>query len=201
MIKKNSLSDDIVLIKASDKNDQNALSILYKKYKMIGERHARIYFANKGYDRYIADEYIGEIDIVFINAFHKFDRKLRTFRAYFIAILENSLNKYVGRILRNNDALKHYVPLDSSIDNIPLYELIEDKTISTDNSILDMLDVRMRISSYESSMKHQYKDIAKATIILKMQGYSFKEIGELLDVSESKVCRLYNDFRESLNMK
>lgn len=201
MKKLNSMSEDIILIKKADKGDQNALSTLYHKYKTIGEKHARIYFANRNYDKYIADEYIGEIDLVFINAFHKFNRKSSSFRAYFIAILENNLSRYIGRVLQSNDALKHYVPLDVSVDNMPLYDLIEDRTISVDNTISELLDARMRLSSFENSIKNRNKNNARAVIILKAQGYSFREIASLLSISESSVTRFYNDFKKSINAK
>jgi len=197
----NHLSEDRILIKKIDKGDEAALSILYAKYKMIGEKHARIDFAQRGYDKTIADEYIGEIDIVFITAFSKFDRRSPSFRAYFIAILSNSINKYIGRVLRNNDALKHYVPLDQTYENTPLYELIEDSTISVGSMVNQVLDAQRVISSFESSLTKKKKDITKALIILKSQGYTLTEIANLLSISESTISRLYLDFRKSINIK
>lgn len=197
------MSEDIILIKRYDKNgDQNALNELYEKYTKIGERHARIYFANRNYDKYIADDYMGEIDLVFINSITKFNRKSTAFRAYFIAILDNSLNKYVGRVLQSNDALRHYVPLDLSIDDgTTLYDLIEDKTIDSSLNISQMLDTAARISSLEASLSRRKTNLTKAVVILKAQGYSLREISDLLEVSESTLSRIYYQFRKSINIR
>lgn len=195
------MSDDMSLIKASDKGDQKAFSLLYEKYHRIGEKHVRLFFANRNYEKYVADEYMGELDFVFLNAFRKFNRNLQGFHAYFTAILENSLYRYIGRVLRSNDGLRHYISLDTLADKTPLYELIEDVTIEPCYKGIEEEDTRHRLSSFECGMSHKRKNLTKAIILLKLQGYTLEEISNLLEIGESTVCRLFNEFRKKVNSK
>lgn len=194
-------SEDIVLIKSADKGDENAFETLYHKYHAIGEKYARIFFAQRNYNRYIADEYVGEIDLVFLNAFRKFDRKLQSFHAYFTAILDHSLLKYVSRVLRSNDVLRTSLSLDYGKDKFSFYDLIEDSTIVSYKDLSTINDAKLKISSLESSFNKRKSNAIKAIIILKLQGYTISEISNLLDLSTSSVCRFYQDFVTDLNKK
>ena len=65
-------ASDIALFEYATKGDELAFKTLYLRYKKYGERLAKKEFVNRGFTKNVIDEYLPEVDFVFLNSFHWF---------------------------------------------------------------------------------------------------------------------------------
>ena len=194
-------ASDIALFEYATKGDELAFKTLYLRYKKYGERLAKKEFVNRGFTKNVIDEYLPEVDFVFLNTFRNFTSNKGTFRAYFAVVLLNSVKRYIGRVVLTNDILRQCISLDTVKNDSTIYEAVADNR-EIDPSEYSMIhDLKLAISSPSNDRKSYNVNIAKKVLVLKQIGYSFTEIAKLLSTSRRRVTRLYNCIIHDLSLK
>lgn len=175
-------------------NNEVAFDELYSRYVSLGNRIAYNVFFEHGYGEAVVNEYLPEIDFVFLSCYRSFNPAKSKFRTYFTAILYNSIRKYIGRVLLSNDALRRSVSLDEFLPDFGAYEIFEDKGELSPIDYTSFRELRLSMSSPSRGKNSGNIKLAKKIGLLKLAGYSFSEIGNILGMSKQKAIRIYNNY-------
>lgn len=183
------LSDDF-LIEDSQNGNEQSFEILYKRYSNIGKKIAVFYLSTRGYKSYIIEEYLINLDLVFLTAYRSYDKKYGKFKSYYAVCLNNSIRRYIGRELLNNDLLKSCISLDTEMDGENLYGVIPDLREAEPNVFMQLQDIKLEICTPNKGIENNNENIQKKVIILKYLGYSNDEISKILSISKNKVSKI-----------
>lgn len=194
-------ANDIALFEHANKGDESAFKSLYLRYKKYGEKLARKEFLNRGFTDNVVDEYLPEVDFVFLNTFRTFSAQRGAFRAYFTVVLLNSVKRYIGRVVLTNDLLRQCVSLDTTNNDSAIYETVADNKEIDPSEYTSINDLKLAISSPSKDRKNYSIKEAKQILILKQIGYTFTEIAKMLHTSRRRVTKLYSNLIHDLSLK
>ena len=196
-----SASDLALFDLAKNNNDDDALNVLYKRYTRIGRKLAAKAFIDRHYGEEIIEEYIPEIDFVFLTSFRKYSSEKGTFYSYFKTILYNNIKRYIGRVILTNDLLRDCASLDDAPVDSSGYEAIPDKRVIPPGQYSNIDDFELNIASPSRRKRRIDVSLAKKAIILRYLGYSNVEISRFLNINRNRLTRLFRILSCDLEFK
>ena len=169
-------------------NNEAAKEMFYKKYKPIIEMKAKKYknyVEARGYDY---NDLIQEGMMGLSQAIRDFSDKKNT---RFNSFANLCIDRHLGTFIRNIDREKHKVlnnsiSIDTTVNSIgrPLIEvLLDNKNIDPETTFIKIEEQ----SELYNLIKDRLTPMENEVFDLKIQGFSYKEISELLDISEKTV--------------
>ena len=169
-------------------NDEAAKELVYKKYRPIIEMKAskfKNYVESRGYDY---NDLIQEGMMGLTQAIRNYSDKKNT---QFKSFANLCIDRQLGSFIRNIDREKHKVlnnsiSIDTTFNSIgkPLIDVVLDnKNIDPETTFIKIEEQ----SELYSQIKEKLTPIENEVFDLRIQGFSYKEISELLDISEKSV--------------
>ncbi len=168
-------------------NSEDARDILYEKYLPILKKLASSYYArnkNLGADY---DDYFQEAVIAFYRAISSYDEAKN---ALFYTYVSSVVRKHLLSFVRSLSVKKNTTLNECSYDEAILYNA-EDKTSSSEKEMDEQL----------LNIKNDF-DIKYSTVFeLRFNGFSYREIANLLDIPMSTVQSRVNKIKKTLREK
>ncbi len=189
--------NDYEILYLVEENNEDAVSTLYEKYRPVIERYAYQYymrFKNRGvsYDDFVQEAYIG-----FYSSITKFDKNRAVLFYTFACIcIQSRLYNYSRKFLTyKKDASCYVYSYDDEIESLDLsyFEVLEDPR---DNPV-ELLD-QDSLFCFLISFKHELSFKQSCIFELRVNGFSYQEIAQLLSVSRRTVGSLLARVRQKL---
>ena len=191
---------DLELLNAAKKGDQKALEDLYTRYQKYGIKLANDIFDAHHYTKVVVDEFVPEIDFVFLTAFRSFSHRKGSFYAFFAAILQNRVKHFMTTMALTKDLLSYCVSLDKNVHDVQLHEIIPDEKDVSPKQYCYIKDLQLSFCSTSSQISDKNKELIKKILVLKEFGFSNIEIAEQLHLSRGQVSRLFMAYCKRLPM-
>ena len=179
-------------------NNEDATNLLFTKYKPVVEKLAREYYRNSKNCGLELDDFIQEGYYALFCAMKKFNAsKNNLFYTYAVICIKSKLHSLIIRNTTNkNLALNNSISLFDNVSDtsLSLIDVLDDK-----EAVLP--DVEVENSQFESAIKKVIYDLKfeYGTISeLKINGFSNKEIANLLDVSLTTVYTALRELKKNL---
>lgn len=180
--------NDYELVSIAQEQNEDAINILHEKYKPLINKKSRKYIKylhNKGIE--LAD-LIQECTIGFEEAIHNFNpRDDVSFYTFASVCMDRQL---MSELTKQNRAkykfLNEAVPLETlegELDNNNLIDILKDNTNNPELGVLSNEEYK-ELCRY--IMKH-LTDIEECVFRLKVQGFNYKEIADILDKEEKSI--------------
>ena len=178
--------NDYEVIYMISENDEDSEKLMYEKYSPLLYKYVNKYYSLVSH-RITYEDLVQETRIALDNAIKTFNENSDVlFYTYVSICIERHLLTYC----RNVNSNKHYILNNSLLD-----EFIEEKCIN-DMSCLDIM-----ISNENFiSMKNKLSFIDSNIFELKYNGFTYKEIAVLLDISYRYLMYRVRLIRDRLNL-
>ena len=186
--------NDYELIYMVRENDDYYKNILYEKYRPIirkisSEFHTK--YSEYGYD---IEDFVQEAMIAFEKALSSYDENSSMFYTFVVVCIKRRLLSFTRDISR----VKKNLPLSS-------YTELEEYNTPDLKSDLDSIFKDREIEDILKSVIYDYYLPIEGTAVfeLKLNGFTYREIGELLDIPSSSVefrtRKVRNKLKKALN--
>lgn len=182
-------SNDYELLYLISENNEEAKELFYDKYKPIIEMKAKKYIKyveSRGYDY---NDLVQEGMIGLSRAISDFSNQKDV---QFITFANVCIERQIYTFLRNIDSGKHKILNDSlSYDTTTntygrsLTEILDDKNINPETTFLESEETKELINNIISVLNEREVEVFK----LRSQGFSYKEIAALLNLTEKQVSK------------
>ena len=185
-------ANDYEILYMVKENDEDYLSLLINKYKPIMISIIRKYLPNVKKHGLEYDDLLQECYVSFLDAIRTFDEHNNVL---FYTYACFCMHRRILTVCKNTNTKKNCVLSDSDFDcNI---DIVEDKSADI-NDIISFRYLNNRVRDVLNA-----HDIIDSSILeLRLNGFSYKEISELLDVSlkciNSRLYLLRKTLREEL---
>ena len=189
---------DFELFTLAKNNNDAALAALYQRYGKLGLTSTKKIFNTRGYDKRYIEDFIPELDFVFLYTYRTYSEKKGSFSLYYSKVLSNRVKRFVGRVVLTNDLLRQCISLDQEVGDTTLHELVEDKKEITPRRYVSLKDLTLEIATPLKGRYSKEEKLAKAVIALRQSGYSYRQIAKKVKSSESHVARLYKSYLRSI---
>ena len=190
--------NDYEIMYMISENNEEATNLLFTKYKPVVEKLAREYYRNSKNCGLELDDFIQEGYYALFCAMKKFNAsKNNLFYTYAVICIKSKLHSLIIRNTTNkNLALNNSISLFDNVSDtsLSLIDVLDDK-----EAVLP--DVEVENSQFESAIKKVIYDLKfeYGTISeLKINGFSNKEIANLLDVSLTTVYTALRELKKNL---
>jgi RNA polymerase sporulation-specific sigma factor len=181
-------NDYELLYMVSENNDEDAKKIFFEKYDNIIRMKASKYskfVSSKGFD---FNDLFQEGRLGLTQAINDYKNQ-KNVKFYTFANL--CIDRQIASFLRNIAREKHQVlnnsiSLDSTTNTIgrPITELIlDDKNIDPEVSFIEMEEKEELFSKIDKVLSNSERDVFN----LRLQGFTYKEISQLLNITEKSV--------------
>ena len=182
------INDYELIYRIRENDDEDAINIIVKKYEPLIFNVAKKYFVQLKYQGADMTDLVQEGRIAVYKALNSYDpNNVSIFFTYVTICIERHFITYC----RNLGANK-YSPLNYSVSDDCLYE-IKDYSFEPYNNI-----VRKNDENTIVNVKNLLDFIDSNIFELRYNGFSYKEISELLDISISAVSRHLCKIRDTL---
>ena len=187
--------DDLDLLKLAKSKDNQAFEVLYKRYVGLSHKLVKEFFFSHDYPMKFIEDFMPEIDFVFLISYRTYKTNKGSFNSYFTKSLQNRIKRFIGRCVFNNDLLRRCISLDSTSKyGFIFHEVVEDKSDLSPISYTENRDILLSISTPSVGKGAKERNLAKAIIMYKQEGYCYDEIAKKVGLSRSKVIRLYRSY-------
>lgn len=185
-------NSDEKLIETISKNDDEdvAYNTLIKRY--LEKYKIVVYSVSKRMNFYncCVDDYLCNFFLSFKAALKGYDQSLGKFRTYFGKIFERSVMAEMLRKINSNDVLENYISLDDTVqDGLKRIDTIEDVFANDIVAKYNSDELKLMLCS-KGKNKSRNDMLQSKAILLRSQGYSYKQISEQLKINISKVRRI-----------
>jgi len=185
-------NSDEKLTETISKNDDEdvAYNTLIKRY--LDKYKIVVYSVSKrmNFHNCCVDDYLCNFFLSFRAALKGYDKSLGKFRTYFGKIFERAVMAEMLRKINSNDVLENYISLDDTVqDGLKRIDTIEDVFANDIVAKYNSDELKLMLCSKGKSKNHNDMLKSKA-ILLRSQGYSYKQISEQLKINISKVRRI-----------
>lgn len=182
----NDSMNDYELLYLIHQQDEEAKSFLYQKYRSI-----LVHFAKKSYasckciNGISYDDFYQEACYGFEKAILHFDdEKNILFYTYVVSCIKNQLSLYKRTITRKKDyPLNYAISIQEPLENGLYYEDIIPSFEKQPYEICENNDFEQKIRDFQNTLCFQDACIFE----LRYNGFKYREISELLDISMHKV--------------
>lgn len=182
----NNLKDynDYELVYLAQEQNEDALSIIYKKYEPIIYKKCRKYLNFlKGVE---LCDLIQECNIVLLNAIKTYNQdNTTTFYTFINVCIDRHLvNIYRKNLNNKNKILNESIPLDYDFDEDKnLVDILEDETNNPE------VELNNELNTFELYNKiiDKLTDLEECVFILKIQNFDYKEIASILDKDKKSI--------------
>ena len=169
-------------------NDEAAKELIYKKYRPIIEMKAskfKNYVESRGYDY---NDLIQEGMMGLTQAIRNYsDKKNTQFKSFANLCIDRQLVSFIRNIDREkHKVLNNSISIDTTFNSIgkPLIDVVLDnKNIDPETTFIKFEEQ----SELYGKIKEKLTSIENEVFDLRIQGFSYKEISELLGISEKSV--------------
>ena len=186
----NDINDYELIYRIRENDDEEAVNIMVKKYEPLIVNFARKYFVQLKYQGADMTDLVQEGRIAVFKALSSYDpNSVSIFFTYVTICIERRFITYC----RNLGANK-YSPLNYSVSDDCLYE-IKDYSCEPYNIVIRNNEENS-IMEFKNSLDFVDSNIFE----LRYNGFSYKEISELLDISISAVSRHLCKIRNTLQI-
>lgn len=200
MSKKYKDENDYELLYLVSENNDDARDIFFKKYDNIIKMKASKYssfVSSKGFD---FNDLFQEGRLGLTQAINDYKNQSNV---QFYTFANLCIDRQIATFLRNIAREKHKVlnnsiSLDTTINTIgrPLTELIlDDKNIDPEMSFIEMEEKQELFSSIDKVLSDSERDVFN----LRVQGFTYKEIAQLLDITEKAVERKLDRIKSKIS--
>ena len=187
--------NDYELISMALEENEEAINLLYKKYYPLFQKKACSYlkfFQNKGIE---LDDLVQECIIVFeeaIRGFNSFNDVC--FYTFINTCLDNHLKSEVTKVNRlKNKPLNEAIPLEEDEES-SLIDCLE-SNFNLPELELESSEV---VNNLVSGILKVLTDFEECVFILKVQGFSFGEIAQVLDKNEKSIYNTIQRIKEKI---
>lgn len=175
-------NNDYELVSLAQENNEEAIKILYQKYKPIiikKSEHAILYLSHHGIE---INDIMQEGFIALDEAIKKFSQNdTASFYTFATLCISRKISTYIKRMQGKNKILNDAIAIDEGIENLLKDSFnVETSVISCNEEVFLLAKIQKTLTSFE-------KDVFN----LKIKGYSFEEIANTLN-KETKA--IYNSF-------
>lgn len=175
-------NNDYELVSLAQENNEEAIKILYQKYKPIiikKSEHAILYLSHHGIE---INDIMQEGFIALDEAIKKFSQNdTASFYTFATLCISRKISTYIKRMQGKNKILNDAITIDEGIENLLKDSFnVETSVISNNEEFYLLNKIQQTLTSFE-------KDVFN----LKIRGYSFEEIANTLN-KETKA--IYNSF-------
>lgn len=181
-------------------NNEAAKEVVYKKYKPIIEMKAskfKNYVESRGYDY---NDLIQEGMMGLSKAIKDFSEKKNT---QFSSFANLCIDRHISSFIRNIDRDKHKllnnsISIDTTYNSIgkPLIEiLLDNKNVDPEETFIKFEDQ----TELYSQIKESLTDSENEVFDLRIQGFSYKEIADILGITEKSVGGSITRIRNKVN--
>lgn len=181
--------DDYNLLSQVKNDDDLSVDILIKKYEPIIVGVAKKYYPIVKYQGADMNDLIQEGRIALLKAINAYEAEDALFYTYVSVCIKNHLITYCRRL----SSSKHRA-LNYSVGEEYSYN-IKDETFEPVEYLCGK-----RFDNLVISEMHELKFVDSCVFELRFNGFSYKEISELLDMSLSSVSRRLCKIRKSLQL-
>lgn len=182
------VNDYELVYRIRENDDEEAINFLIKKYEPIIIKLAKKYFVQAKYQGVDMNDFLQEGRIAVVKALNSYDPNSVSLFYTYVTIC---INRHFVSYCRNLSSTKN-TPLNYSVSDDCLYD-IGDFSFEPVEYLNDRLKDDIVIRE-----KNSLKFIDSNIFELRFNGFSYKEIGELLDVSCSVVSRRLCKIKQSL---
>jgi len=200
MSKKYKDENDYELLYLVSENNDDARDIFFKKYDNIIKMKASKYssfVSSKGFD---FNDLFQEGRLGLTQAINDYKNQSNV---QFYTFANLCIDRQIATFLRNIAREKHKflndsISLDTTINSIgrPLTELIlDDKNIDPEMSFIEMEEKQELFSKIDKVLSESERDVFN----LRVQGFTYKEIAQLLDITEKAVERKLDRIKSKIN--
>ena len=191
--------DDLDLLKLAKSKDNQAFEVLYKRYVGLSHKLVKEFIANHDCPRKFEEDFMPEIDFVFLMAYRSYKTSKGSFNSLFTKVLNNCIKRFLGRCVFNNDLLRRCISLDATSKfGFVFHEIVGDDNDLSPVSYTENRDVLLSIATPSVGKGARERNLAKAIIMYKQEGYCYDEIAKKMHISRSKVIRLYRSYLTSV---
>lgn len=189
-----SINDYELVYRIRENNDDDAIEMMIKKYEPIICSYAKKYIKFASQHGVEFDDLIQEGRMAVVKAVYKYDSdKASIFYTYVSLCIERRLITYCRDL-----SVKKNLPLDYSINSDYLYGVID---MAGEPFIYVMeRELEEKILLW---VRKKFDFIDSSIFELRYNGFSYKEIGILLDVSEtlvdSRLCKIRKSLQKVRN--
>ena len=184
------INDYELIYRIRENDDEEAVNIMVKKYEPLIVNFARKYFVQLKYQGADMTDLVQEGRIAVFKALSSYDpNSVSIFFTYVTICIERRFITYC----RNLGANK-YSPLNYSVSDDCLYE-IKDYSCEPYNIV-----IRNNEENSIMEFKNSLGFVDSSIFELRYNGFSYKEISELLDISISAVSRHLCKIRNTLQI-
>lgn len=181
-------------------NTDEAKEMLFKKYKFAVELKANKYkdfVVSKGYDY---NDLIQEGMIGLSQAIKDYsDQKDSQFLSFANLCIDRQLSSFVRNISRDkHKLLNSSISIDTSTNTKgrPLFDLLlDDKNINPEQSFIEMEEEEELYNKIRAVLTNQERDVFD----LRVQGFSYKEISNVLNLTEKSVSGCLERIKNKIN--
>ena len=168
--------NDYELVYMVRENDDYSQDIIFKKYEPLLKKIAREYYTKYKEFGYDYEDFYQEAMIIFQKALLTYNEdKNIIFYTYVVACVKKGLSSFCRNILHNRNSVHLSKCLDTS-----------DVVVSVDDNASKNIDY-LQFESICKDVIYSLNSEASAIMELKLNGFTYKEIGVLLDIPSSTV--------------
>ncbi len=172
--------NDYELVSLAKEKNEDAINIIYQKYKPLIQKKARYIYNILGSKGIELVDIIQEGMIGLEEAINGYDEKDNTlFYTFANLCIDRKMQTLISKVNRDkHKILNEAVSYDTSDDEeISLLNYIYDKT---DNPLYDLISEEEEEELYQK-IKSQISDFENTVFDLKIQGFNYREIASILD--------------------
>lgn len=179
---KYSIINDYELLYLAKENNEDAINMLFNKYKYLLMKKAHFY-SNENLNCY--DDYLNEAYYIFYVAIETFDDR-NVFTKYLELLLDSKLKNYNKKIKANNK----------------LYILNDDNIFSSIGYVIDTETKMIEEEEYQNRKNIVMDNLSwneQIIFSLKEEGYFLNEIASILDVDIKNIYNAINRIKGKIN--
>ena len=192
--------NDYELLYLISENNEDAKELFYEKYKPIIDMKAKKYAKYVEYKGYDINDLIQEGMIGLSRAINDFSEQKDV---QFTTFANLCIERQMCSFMRNISTGRHKALNDSlSFENtkntygIPLSNILDDKNVNPETSFID---AESKDDLYNDIVSVLKKDIEIEIFELRANGFSYKEIASLLNITEKSVGKHIERIKEKIS--